>query len=24
VWLFLTVDDGKQQVESTPDTTSQD
>jgi hypothetical protein len=24
VWLFLTVDDGKQQVESIPDTTSQD
>jgi hypothetical protein len=24
VWLFLTVDDGKQQVESVPDTTSQD
>lgn len=24
VWLFLTVDDGKQQVESLPDTTSQD
>ena len=23
-WVFLTVDDGKQQVESTPDTTSQD
>jgi hypothetical protein len=24
VWLFLTVDDGRQQVESVPDTTSQD
>ena len=24
VWLFLTVDDGKQQVESQPDTTSKD
>src|SRR6185503_11982871 len=23
-WLFLTVDDGKQQVESAPDTTTQD
>ena len=24
VWLFLTVDDGKQQVESQPDTTTKD